>query len=71
MEMSLEVPPAYVELENSSASRRFILSAISENKRASINGVSVYNMADATKDILSKVEVPRVESTISPWVKTS
>ena len=51
-------------------SRRFTLSAISENNRASINGVSVYNTTDAMKDIISKTTLPKLSARVSPWVET-
>lgn len=73
MEMSLEVPSTYVEIENNPGvySRRFTLSAISENNRASINDVSVYNTTEAMKDILSKITLPKLSAKVSPWIETS
>lgn len=68
MEMSLEVPSSLVVMENSVPTRRFVLSAVSENTRASINGVSCYNMTEAIKDILSVLTIPRLSATVSPWL---
>ena len=67
-EGSLEVPSTLVVLENSSPSRRFVLSAISENTRASINGVSCYNMTEAIKNILNEITIPRLSAINSPWL---
>jgi hypothetical protein len=50
----------------------FILSALSENTRASINGASCYNLTPHMAWLLSSVQIPKVLSAVeSPWHRIS
>ena len=71
LETVMYVPSTLVTIDNSSPFRKFSISAVSENERASINGISAYNMTIEVPDIVSSTVLPRVQAISSPWAEMS